>query len=165
MVRVLPLHTDIQQCAGGGKMNVYLWGHGMVPLVNPITELFGCAECQRLRQCVYSNQQSLNWWSFKQTNNWDSVNDETWSTVNSSNCLSLGTAVTQTAIVLTVLPSKYVTFTAPIFSICTYCIQHLYIYLYFSQCLCCCILYSSLWMLILALSNEPLLWIVSLHYK
>lgn len=35
---LLRLHTDRQQCAGGGKIKV--WGHYTVPLDDPMTQLF-----------------------------------------------------------------------------------------------------------------------------
>lgn len=56
-----------------------------------------------------------------------------------SNCLTEGTKVTHPAIVHTVLLPTYAPIIVPIFSICTFCIQHKSIYLYFFFIVCKCV--------------------------
>lgn len=85
--------------------------------------------------------------------------------VNSSHCLTLGTDVTycySTHCTITIICNYYC---SNIFYLYILYTAFVYIFLFFFNVCVFCILYSSLWMLILALSNEPLLWIVSLHYK
>lgn len=121
---LLRLHTDRQQCAGGGKIKV--WGHYTVPLDDPIT--------QRLVNEFTIIDSFQNRWSLKSTHYSDSVKDETWLARQAA---SHGAPIeTYTGVVHIVPLPIYVTITALIFSFHTSSIHHLSIYLYYFSYVC-----------------------------
>lgn len=93
---------NMQRVCWWWEIKVNLWGHELVPLVNPISELFWLRWVSKTGSVL-----SFFFFTFTTINSFISANGEIWSTFNSSNSNSTCS------------------------SICTYCLQHLSTELYF----------------------------------